>query len=159
GFPLADVVVQLAESQSLDEAASQLDTVARLRLKRVGVSLGDFGAGQASIAALRRLPIDQLTLDSGFMQSCVRDNAARTIAEAVLWTARRLGLRSVAAGVEPPADISFLQMAGCDAAQGNLLSPPVPAMQAMQWLQEWRVNGHHLFPCSEALSRAVYLPM
>jgi len=60
------------------------------------------------------------------------------IASAVIGLARGLGLDVVAEGVEKRAQLTFLEKLGCNACQGYLLCPPLPAAEFEQWLRDRR---------------------
>ena len=52
----------------------------------------------------------------------------------------RLGMPSIAEGVETAAELHLLESLGCDAVQGWHIARPLPAAEATVWLRE-RVDG------------------
>ena len=88
----------------------------------------------------RHLPVDVLKIDKAFVADI--DSGARrgesaggaAIVSAVIGLARGLGLSVVAEGVEKKSQLNFLAKEGCDAAQGYLLCPPLPAQEFALWL-------------------------
>lgn len=106
------------------------ETVATLyELKEMGIriSIDDFGAGYSSLTYLRRFPIDVLKIDRSFLVDISGSQDDMAIMIGIMDLARRLKLRVVAEGVETEAQLDFLRRHGCDAIQGFLLSPPLPA--------------------------------
>ena len=61
-----------------------------------------------------------------------------SILEGSIGIARRLGLQSVAEGVETEDDWHLLRELGCDVAQGYFVGRPMPASRVAQRLQLWR---------------------
>lgn len=51
----------------------------------------------------------------------------RTLCEAMIVMAHKLGLKVVAEGIETQAQLDLLVNAGCDFGQGYLFSKPLPA--------------------------------
>lgn len=118
GVPLSKLVLELTESQLMNDPRAQLDILTRLRLKGVRLSIDDFGIGYSSLAQLRDVPFDELKIDRSFVHRAARDPSLRAILEASLGLARQLGLTTVAEGIEEREDWDFLRASGCNMAQG-----------------------------------------
>jgi EAL domain-containing protein (putative c-di-GMP-specific phosphodiesterase class I) len=117
---------------------TQLDTLARLRLRRVSLSIDDFGTGHSSLVQLRDLPFNELKLDRGFVTGAAHNESLKAIVAATLAMAGKLGMTSVAEGVETLEDWTLLHALGCDVAQGYFVARPMPAQDLPAWLQEWQ---------------------
>ena len=116
--------------------ASDIDvTITKMSLlKSIGVTLAldDFGKGFSALSYLKRMPLDQLKIDSGFIQHVLSDPNDAAIALTIIGLAKSLGLAVIAEGVETQAQRDFLLRHGCDNYQGYLFSKPLPidALQA-----------------------------
>ncbi|MBD8873616.1 EAL domain-containing response regulator [Rhodanobacter sp. DHB23] len=137
GVPMHHLVLEITETQLMDDPQVQLDVLSRLRLKQVKLSIDDFGTGYSSLAQLRDLPFDELKIDRGFVHGASHNASLRAILEASLGLARDLGLRTVAEGVEDREDLDLLRALGCDMIQGYLVAKPMPADAVDGWLAEW----------------------
>ncbi|MCU1604243.1 MAG: putative Diguanylate kinase [Modestobacter sp.] len=127
------LVVEITESTVLDSPAvhATLDELVGLG---VGLALDDFGTGYASLTTLRSLPIDTVKIDKSFVARSASEPADQVVVEAIVQMAGRLGLHTVAEGVETPAQQRYLEGAGIDAVQGYLHLAPVPAGEFTTWL-------------------------
>ena len=137
GVALPTLMLEITESRLMRDLRAPLDILTRLRLKRIGLSIDDFGTGHSSLAQLRDIPFDELKLDRSFVFGVARDPALRAIVEATLAMARDLGIKSVAEGVEVRADWDVLRALGCDIAQGYLIALPMPGDDLPDWASAW----------------------
>jgi EAL domain-containing protein (putative c-di-GMP-specific phosphodiesterase class I)/FixJ family two-component response regulator len=138
GVALSGIVLEVTESRLMKDLRAPLDILTRLRLKRIGLSIDDFGTGHSSLAQLRDIPFDELKLDRSFVNGASADPALRAIVEATLRMARQLGMKSVAEGVEERADWDLLRTLGCDVAQGYLIARPMPGSDLPAWWKAWQ---------------------
>ncbi|MGZ5104731.1 MAG: sensor domain-containing protein [Usitatibacter sp.] len=136
---------EITETSMVRDVEGASLVLAKLRTLGVRIAIDDFGTGFSSLSHLRHLPVDVLKIDKAFVadidpaKSRKRDNASgAAIVSAVIGLARGLGLDVVAEGVEKRAQLNFLARAGCDACQGYLLCPPMPAKEFEAWLVDRR---------------------
>lgn len=142
--PLSSLVLEVTESRLMKDARTSLDILARLRLKYVDLSIDDFGTGHSSLAQLRDLPFNELKIDRSFVHGACHDAHLTAICGASLDIARKLGMRSVAEGVEDLDDWNHLRAHGCDVAQGYFVARPMPMAALSDWLPEWERRRREL---------------
>lgn len=140
GVPPTSLVLEVTESRLMKDPLAALDILTRLRLKRIGLSIDDFGTGHSSLAQLRDIPFDELKIDRSFVHGAWQNSSLRAIFEASLGMARQLGMKTVAEGVEDREDWDFLRAVGCDMAQGYFIAKPMPAADLPGWLAEWEAR-------------------
>ncbi|MEO1331509.1 MAG: EAL domain-containing protein, partial [Pseudomonadota bacterium] len=110
-------------SEDSDHALAELD-----RLSELGahIALDDFGTGYASLSHLKRLPVNALKIDRSFVRDLTEDPRDHAIVRSLTELGRRFGFVTVAEGVETREHAIALRQAGCQMAQGFLISPPRP---------------------------------
>ncbi len=121
--------LELTEGLLLQDVEDTIEKMVQLKGYGVGFSLDDFGTGYSSLAYLKRLPLDQLKIDQGFVRDVLTDPNDAAIARTIVALGTSLGLRVIAEGVETEAQRDFLARNHCHAWQGYLLSPPVPVAE------------------------------
>ena len=120
------LMVELVEGDLLDAVDGALDALNALRRWGVRVALDDYGSGHASIAFLKRLPIDMLKLDHTLVAALDDDPEQGTVyVRSLLELSQSLGLKVVAEGIESPSQLGKLIELGCNLGQGYLLGEPV----------------------------------
>jgi EAL domain-containing protein (putative c-di-GMP-specific phosphodiesterase class I) len=114
-----------------------LTTLHQLKQLGIGIALDDFGTGYSSLSYLRSFPFDTVKIDRGFVSDLGQDTGGDVIVQAVILIANGLGIRTIAEGVETPLQQQFLKTLGCDAAQGYLLSVPIPVVEVSRLIDQW----------------------
>lgn len=120
------ISIEITEGVLLNASYQITSQLARLQEAGVQVAIDDFGTGYSSMAYLKKFDVDYLKVDQSFVRDMNADNSSRTIAETIIVMAQRLGLKTIAEGVETPEQRDWLRQAGCDFAQGYLYAPPLP---------------------------------
>jgi len=118
--------LELTESAFANDIDSIVAKMSALKTAGLRFSLDDFGTGYSSLSYLKRLPLDQLKIDQGFIKNILLDSNDAAIAKMVVVLAESLGLTVIAEGVETDAQRLFLAREGCYAYQGYLFSRPLP---------------------------------
>jgi diguanylate cyclase (GGDEF)-like protein len=142
GLPPDGLEIEITESTLLD-AERSLKVAEALQQLGVRLALDDFGTGYSSLSYLRRYSVDTLKIDRSFVVDVEADHDSALITAAVIALSMRLGLDTVAEGVETPAQLAQLRKLGCDAIQGYLVSPPMTAAAFTTWAgqQIWSTAG------------------
>ena len=97
-------------------------------------SLDDFGSGYSSLGLLKEFDVDALKLDRSFFLG--DSSRARDVVESIVDLANKLGLTTVAEGIEDGEQLRFLRAVGCDLVQGYVFSKPLPCDEFERWADE-----------------------
>ncbi|KQN93203.1 hypothetical protein ASE95_07710 [Sphingomonas sp. Leaf231] len=127
GLPPGRLTLEVTESVLLEDSETSLAALEALNRLGVCTTLDDFGTGYSSLGYLTRFPFQTLKIDRSFIADLDRSPASVAIVQTVVDLAAKLGMRTVAEGVETPAQLEHLRRTRCDAVQGYLLARPMPA--------------------------------
>lgn len=132
------VPAQLLELEVTETAlAANPEVVLRrlqdLRATGVSLALDDFGTGYSSLSYVSQFPFTTIKIDRGFVSALLRSPRDRHVAESTIALGRKLGLRTVAEGVEDDATASALLALECDIGQGYLFARPLMGQAFDYW--------------------------
>jgi EAL domain-containing protein (putative c-di-GMP-specific phosphodiesterase class I) len=133
--------LEITENSVMEDAATTMAGLARLRELNLEFHMDDFGTGYSSLSYLHKLPIDALKIDRSFITAMRKDSASRSIVQAIVALGHSLNMRVIAEGVETAEQLEQLGAIGCDFAQGYLFSKPMPPEQVMEMLGAERCNS------------------
>jgi diguanylate cyclase (GGDEF)-like protein len=120
GAPPARLRLELTEGTLLHDVEVVIAKMRALKACGLGFCLDDFGAGFASLAYLKRLPLVQIKVDRVVVQGVLEDTGLAVIARAILALGASQHLPVIAEGVETQAQRDFFARLGCNAFQGKL---------------------------------------
>ncbi len=132
GMAANELEFELTESVLLDDMERAIDIMKAMREIGMHIAIDDFGTGFSSLAYLKKLPITALKIDRTFIRDIPGDNQDMEITAAIIAMAHKLGLTTIAEGVETEAQLDFLMAQRCDQAQGYLLGKPLPLAEFLR---------------------------
>lgn len=127
GLAATDLILEITESQLLEDSTATLITLRALASLGVQLALDDFGTGYSSLGYLKRFPLHILKVDKSFIGGAPQNAEQTAISRAIIGLGHSLGLEVVAEGVERADHVDFLRAQGCHMAQGYWFSRPLPA--------------------------------
>jgi EAL domain-containing protein (putative c-di-GMP-specific phosphodiesterase class I) len=126
--------LQLEITESLLAEGQQVNALLHeLAARGVRLALDDYGDGNSSLAALRDLPVTALKIDSACVAGVGESEQVRSLVRALAGMGAATGKQVIAEGVERIEQLRFLEEAGCDALQGFLFAPPMPASSVREF--------------------------
>ena len=119
--------LEVTESAVMDNSQVALEQMHRLRALGLRLAIDDFGTGFSSLLRLKRLPVQKLKIDQGFVAGLPGDNDDVAIVRAVIALGQSMGLQVHAEGIEQVEQAQFLLDLNCNLGQGYWFGRPMPA--------------------------------
>lgn len=126
GMPPERLHFEVTEGVFSVDEDSVLAILASLQRRGFPIAMDDFGTGYSSLSLLRKMPIDVLKIDRGFLSASEDDARSRRVLECVINLANDLGIDTVCEGIETAEQAMLLHKLGCNIAQGYYFARPVP---------------------------------
>jgi diguanylate cyclase (GGDEF)-like protein/PAS domain S-box-containing protein len=133
--------LELTESVIMENLDRDAPKLYALREMGVEIAIDDFGTGYSSLSYIARLPIHALKIDRSFVVDLKHGSESAAVVSTIIALAHSLSLRVVAEGVENQQQAAILRLYGCNAVQGFLYGPPIPAADISALLREQGVRG------------------
>ena len=134
GFNPARMVVEVTESELVQQHDEAMDALYALREIGVSIAVDDFGTGFSSLRYLRQLPVNTVKLDGSFIADIDSSPEALAFVRSIVGLGTALSLYTVAEGIERPAQLAALRRLGCAYGQGYHLARPLPEAELIPWL-------------------------
>ena len=133
GVDPSRLTLELTESVLLQGFEATLETLHELSDIGFRLAMDDFGTGYSSLSYLQQLPLDELKIDRSFI-SGQQQHTLGPLAGFIIDVGARLGLTTIAEGVETPEQQAALESLGCNGMQGFLICRPVSEPDFVRWL-------------------------
>jgi EAL domain-containing protein (putative c-di-GMP-specific phosphodiesterase class I) len=135
--PASRLQLEITQGGPGADPRSGLAALSRLHRRGVSIALDHVGTGAASLALLRRLPLNEVKIDRSFVLGMATDEADAAVVRSVVRLADDLGLRAVAEGVEDERTWRALARSGC-VVQGWYCARPMPPERLVNWMALYR---------------------
>ena len=129
GLDPAFLELEVTESAVMDDPEVALEQLHRLRELGLRLAIDDFGTGYSSLLRLKRLPVQKLKIDQGFVAGLPWDEDDAAIVRVVIALAKSMGMQVQAEGIEQVEQARFLLEQACDMGQGYWFGRPMPATE------------------------------
>ncbi|ABD89333.1 EAL domain-containing response regulator [Rhodopseudomonas palustris] len=146
--PARSLMIEITETTAMGDVSLAMDTLLRLRIKGIGISMDDFGTGYSSMSVLAQMPFCELKIDRSFVGGCLTDPDLWKVVASSVTIARSYNMKTVAEGIEDVATWQALAGLGCDAGQGFVFSRALPHDAFLAWCDDWhrRLRSDGLAP-------------
>ena len=132
GLDPAFLELEVTESAVMEDPEVALEQMHRLRELGVRLAIDDFGTGYSSLLRLKRLPVQKLKIDQGFVAGLPWDEDDVAIVRVIIALAHSMGMQVHAEGIEQREQAAFLLGQACELGQGYWFGRPVAAVQ-LDW--------------------------
>ncbi|HEX8592504.1 MAG TPA: EAL domain-containing protein [Pseudomonas sp.] len=134
GLDPAHLELEVTESAVMEDPEQAIEQLHRLRSLGLSLAIDDFGTGYSSLLRLKRMPVQKLKIDQGFVAGLPSDEDDIAIVRVIIALAKSMGMRVLAEGIEHAEQAGFLLANGCQLGQGYWFARPMPAEQ-IDWLR------------------------
>jgi diguanylate cyclase (GGDEF)-like protein len=124
GFPLDRLIVEVTESDLIQNIDQVRDSMIRLRAAGCRVYLDDFCTGHTGFGQLIELPVDGFKIDQDFVSGVMKSRKAQAVIKTLADIGRSLELDVVVEGVESREQLDLVCSMGMSLCQGFLLGIP-----------------------------------
>lgn len=119
--------IEITEGVLIDNKEETVRLLQQIRDMGIGISLDDFGTGYSSLSYLQILPITTLKIDKSFISNITeKDGVEANITNSIVSMVTKMGLDTIAEGVENPEQLQILSDINCRNVQGFLKGKPMP---------------------------------
>ena len=118
--------------ENMNEAIEELNSLKNIGLR---ISLDDFGTGYSSLSYLQVLPLNTLKIDKSFITGITEKNGIQAnITNSIITMVTKMGLQTIAEGVEKNEQFQILKEFNCHIVQGFLRGKPMPEQNCAAYL-------------------------
>lgn len=137
GIKPENLELEITESIVMDEPQIVVESLKDLKSEGIQIAIDDFGTGFSSMSYLQQLPLDRLKVDRAFVNE-IEPGKQAFIAETIVTLGQKLGLKTIAEGIEKKEQASYMLKLGCDEAQGYMYAKPMPYSELIEFLANYK---------------------
>lgn len=124
--------LEVTESAIASESDKIGEIIRSFRADGYEVWIDDFGSGFSSFGNLQSYDFDLLKIDMSFLRTFDSNPKSRLIIASIVDMAKKLGIHTLAEGVETKEQFEFLKIIGCEIIQGYYFAKPMPVEEYQQ---------------------------
>ncbi|WP_407456604.1 EAL domain-containing protein [Fibrobacter sp.] len=124
--PKEYIVLEVTESAFASDLSNLGEVISAFRADGYQVWIDDFGSGYSSFNNLQTYDFDFLKIDMNFLRNFDKTPKSKVIIASIVDMAKKLGIHTLAEGVETLEQYEYLKQIGCELIQGYYFSKPLP---------------------------------
>ena len=128
--------LELTERELIDNTQEAESLFDALHENNIQLAIDDFGTGHSSLKYLHQFRFDVLKIDQSFIRMIGTNSVSAHIVENLLDLASRLGMKTVAEGVETLEQVEYLTKHDIHCLQGYYFAKPMPIQDFIQSIQK-----------------------
>lgn len=138
---------EIAETTFMQLEKNEFEAISELQRVGCSFSIDDFGTGCSTLSNLKRFPVDSIKIDNSFIQNIMMEKSDFAIVKAAVALADAMQINTIAEAVETREQAAILKKLGCRQMQGFLLSYPLSASEAFEYMHNalWREKIEKIF--------------
>ena len=126
GVNPSHIEIEITEGVLIENTEQVIAILDKVKQLGFGVSLDDFGTGYSSLRYLQILPLTTLKIDKSFIQNITEsDGISAEITNSIISMVTKMGLDTIAEGVEKNDQLALLKSLNCKNVQGFLRGKPM----------------------------------
>ena len=137
GINPANIQVELTETCLVDFMDGNDKVIQKIADMGIAIALDDFGTGYSSFGYLKDMPIKCLKVDKSFVDEICSKHKDYQITGSIIDMVKHLGIATVVEGVETIEQYNILSEMKCDYIQGFLMSKPLNAEDALEFVKQY----------------------
>ena len=127
--------IEVTEGIFIDNSEEIIGQLRQIKNMGLGIALDDFGTGYSSLNYLQRIPLTVLKIDKSFVNNLSEnDSVEKNITESIISLVNKMGLETIAEGIETIEQFTVLKKMNCDFIQGFLAGKPMSLQNCSQFL-------------------------
>ncbi|WP_019557824.1 putative bifunctional diguanylate cyclase/phosphodiesterase [Thiomicrorhabdus arctica] len=133
-----NLVLEIIETGQIHDLEIVSKVIKQCQILGFSFALDDFGTGYSSLTYLQKLPVSCLKMDRSFIKNLQNNPDNILTLKGIISLASAFRLDIIAEGIDTIEHGEILIEMGCEQAQGNAISYPMPADELPGWLETWK---------------------
>ncbi len=131
------ICLEITEDTSVSDAI-YIKTVNELKDMGIELSVDDFGSGYGNLKRIELAQLDYLKIDRSLVSHLTTQTLDTSLTSFVPLIAKKMGLKTVAEGIETKENAEAIKMLGIQYGQGWFYGKPMPAEEFIAQSANWK---------------------
>lgn len=131
------IVLEFSETASLENPIHAEDILTQLNTNGFRLGTDDSVTGNYSLTQLEKMHFSELKIGKSLVETMEFSSKSRKSIISTIELADRLGIATIAEGIENNLEAIGLRELGCQFGQGYYFAKPMDEVSTLKWLEDW----------------------